>query len=157
MDRTWDGKPISPDPPFGVAVVIYRRGDDGPEVLLLHRAHHGPDYAGDWAWTPPAGARLPGESIEACIQRELLEEVGLSIQVTRTEHGPPEWPYYRAEVDPSVAIVLGDDEHDRYEWVSLSEATRRCLPAVVAEAIRMVGDEIFGELARAPDAALRRR
>jgi hypothetical protein len=33
-----------------------------------------------------------------------------------------------------MEIVL-DDEHDRYAWLTLDEAARRCLPAVVASGI----------------------
>ena len=121
---------------------MYRRGVTGIEILLLHRAHRGPDYAGDWAWTPPAGARLPGESIEQCVERELKEEAGLSAAVSLTEHGPPDWPYYIAEVENSVEVVLEDDEHDMYDWVSLSEATKRCRPDIVSEAVRKVGEDI---------------
>ncbi len=68
---TWDGKPISPEPPFGASVVVYRRGAAGVEFLILHRAHSGPEFDGDWAWTPPSGARLPHEPILACAEREL--------------------------------------------------------------------------------------
>jgi 8-oxo-dGTP pyrophosphatase MutT (NUDIX family) len=41
------------------------------EHLLLHRAHHGPDFAGDWAWTFPAGCRQPGERVYLSVLREL--------------------------------------------------------------------------------------
>ena len=35
------------------------------EFLLLHRvAPGGPDYEGEWAWTPPAGARQPREDLK---------------------------------------------------------------------------------------------
>jgi hypothetical protein len=54
LETTWDGLPISAEPPFGATIVVFRCPDDGLEVLMLHRAHHGPDFAGDWAWTPPA-------------------------------------------------------------------------------------------------------
>ena len=79
LRTTWDGLPISEEPPFGATVVVYRHNGARLEILLLHRAHHGPDYVGDWAWTPPAGSRLPDEPIEACARRELLEETGLDL------------------------------------------------------------------------------
>ena len=75
---TWDGLPISDEPPFGATVVVFRVRDDRFDVRMLHRAHHGPDYTGDWAWTPPAGARLPGELVEDCARRELRETRGSS-------------------------------------------------------------------------------
>jgi 8-oxo-dGTP pyrophosphatase MutT (NUDIX family) len=94
---------------------------------MLHRAHHGPEYEGDWAWTPPAGARLPGEPIDACARRELLEETGLVRDLTPTECGTSEWPVYTVQVEPDTVVTL-DDEHDRFEWVPSSAAVTRCRP-----------------------------
>ena len=59
---TYDGEPIAEDAPFGATVVVYRRVGDGLELLVLHRAHDGPDHEGDWAWTPPAGAGKPAKT-----------------------------------------------------------------------------------------------
>ncbi len=124
---TWDGLPVSPDPPFGATVVVFRQAAAGPELLLLHRAHHGPEYEGDWAWTPPAGSRLPGEPIEMCASRELLEEAGLILDLTFTACGTAEWPVYVTEAQPDAEVVL-DAEHDRFEWVACSVAFDRCRP-----------------------------
>jgi len=60
---------------------VVRRPDGkggGWEYLPLHRAHRGAGYAGDWAWTPPSGARLPGEPVLAGALRELKEEAGIA-------------------------------------------------------------------------------
>jgi len=130
MATTWDGLPISPVPPFGAAVVVFRSGLGGVEFLLLHRAHRGRAYAGDWAWTPPSGARLPDEPIDACAARELREETGLKLPLVPTSCGTAEWPVYLAEVPPDAGVVL-DAEHDRFEWVPVEQAGRRCLPAQV--------------------------
>src|SRR5689334_8450153 len=105
-DITWDGLPIAQEPPFGAVVVVFRDGGSGCELLLLHRAHSGPDYSGDWAWTPPSGARLPGEPIEACARRELGEETGLSLQLTHTDCGSEDWPVYIAEAPLDAHVVL---------------------------------------------------
>lgn len=105
VPSTWDGKPIAPDPPHGATVVVYRQTPTGPEFLLLHRAHEGVDYEGDWACTPPAGARQPGEEIEGCARRELLEEAGLSVQLRPTNHGGPNWVVYCAEVDGNAIVT----------------------------------------------------
>jgi aminoglycoside phosphotransferase (APT) family kinase protein len=43
QQTTRDGRPISDEPPFGATVVVSRVR---LEVLMLHRAHHGPDYTG---------------------------------------------------------------------------------------------------------------
>ena|SRR5688572_1650857 len=125
--RTWDGLPVSPEPPYGATVVVFRQTVDGPELLMLHRAHEGPEYEGDWAWTPPAGSRLPGEPIEMCARRELFEEAGLDLDVTRTECGTAEWPVFVVEV-PSDTTVTLDAEHDRFEWIPCLAAFERCRP-----------------------------
>ena len=127
ITRTWDGLPISPDPPFGATIVVFRRATDGLELLLLHRAHHGPEYEGDWAWTPPAGSRLPGEPIEACARRELLEESGLDLDITPTDCGTAAWPVFVVEVPYETPVTL-DAEHDRFEWVPCPVALERCRP-----------------------------
>jgi hypothetical protein len=74
MDRTWDDKPIAREPPFACCVVVWREAAGDREFLLLHRlAPGGVDFAGDWAWTPPAGARQPGEPPDTAAARELQD------------------------------------------------------------------------------------
>ena len=75
LERTWDGLPVAREAPYGASVVV-RREDSA--YLVLHRAVNGAEYVGDWAWTPPAGSRQPGESVYAATLRELAEETGLS-------------------------------------------------------------------------------
>jgi 8-oxo-dGTP pyrophosphatase MutT (NUDIX family) len=89
-----------------------------------------------------AGARLPGESIEACAKRELLEEAGLTANITLTVHGSSDGAVFHAQLDDAARVVLGDPEHDRFEWVGLDQVRKRCLPAFVAEAVELVGEGI---------------
>lgn len=105
------------------------------EFLILHRAHQGSDFEGEWAWTPPAGARQPGETTEECARRELYEEAGLAAELRRADDGKSDWAIFYAEVAPQTEVVLHDREHDRYEWVSLKEALSRCRPDQVAHGI----------------------
>lgn len=137
MSTTYDGQQIAREAPFGATVVVYRIAKENAEVLVLHRAHNGPDYDGDWAWTPPAGARWPNETPDQCAQRELLEETGLRLVPRRIDDGARDWSLYAAQVQPDAAVTL-DDEHDRYEWVSVDVACSRCLPAKVAAQFRSV-------------------
>lgn len=132
---TWDGEAIAPEPPYGAAVIVYRHSGAATEFLLLHRAHNGPDYEGEWAWTPPSGARKPGETIDDCARRELLEEAGISAVVNRTDVGLEDWSLYSVEVDESVDVRLADPEHDRHEWVTLDVCRERCMPQRVAAGI----------------------
>ena len=133
---SWDGLPVSADPPHGVTVVVYRRAPGGVEVLLLHRAHNGPEYEGDWAWTPPAGSRWPGEPVADCARRELHEEAGLALDLRPTACGTADWAVYVAEAPSGAAVSLAHDpEHDRYEWLPPDAAVARCRPAPVASAL----------------------
>lgn len=88
MEETWDGLPVSPEPPYGAAVLVWARTPTGPLFLLLHRAHLESPDARDWAGGPPAGARLPGEEIAACAQRELREETCLEAEIAPTSSAP---------------------------------------------------------------------
>jgi 8-oxo-dGTP pyrophosphatase MutT (NUDIX family) len=137
MATTWDGLPISPAPPYGCAIVVFRRGDAGRELLMLHRAHYGSEYEGDWAWTPPSGARLPGEEPDDCARRELREETGLALPLHATTLGTPEWYAYWGEA-PHDARVIIDAEHDRSVWLPPDEAVRRCTPDVARLALARV-------------------
>lgn len=137
---TWDGLPVADEPPHGAVVVCVHYTTPGPEVLLLHRAHRGASYEGDWAWTPPSGARLPNETVVACARRELREEVGLELNLTVVDVDR-DWAIFVAEVPDGAEIRL-DAEHDRYEWVSIDETKVRCMPSQVAQSILLATDTI---------------
>jgi predicted metal-dependent hydrolase len=144
---TWDDRPVATEKPFGCSVVVWRRGKNGREYLILHRAHAGgSDYEGDWAWTPPSGARQPGESPDETARRELREEAGLEIPISPTDLGPEQWTLFVAEAAPEAKVVL-DAEHDRFRWVSADEAERICLPALVGASITAVEARLGSERA----------
>jgi 8-oxo-dGTP pyrophosphatase MutT (NUDIX family)/RimJ/RimL family protein N-acetyltransferase len=132
---TWDGLPVAPDEPNGAAILVRRTGTG--EYLILHRAHRGPGYEGDWAWTPPSGSRLPGEPVLAAALRELAEETGL--QVDAADLHPLDlsgaWAHFGLDVTSSAQPRL-DAEHDRFEWLSAAEAIARCSPDTVADGVR---------------------
>jgi 8-oxo-dGTP diphosphatase len=103
-------------------------------VLVLHRSAGGRDVEGDWAWGPPGGGLEVGETHEECAARELLEETGLDIPLTRVEGHSNDFALYVCELREGEVVLSA--EHDRFEWVSHDEAVRRCLPAVVVESLR---------------------
>lgn len=103
--------------------------------MALHRAARGPDHQGDWAWTPPSGARLPDEPVELCARRELVEETGLKLSLQRLPTTAEDWAVFVAEAPADAQIVL-DGEHDRFAWLTTDELLARCAPAQVTEQIR---------------------
>jgi 8-oxo-dGTP pyrophosphatase MutT (NUDIX family) len=131
---TWDGEPVSRERPHGATVVVASRAPDGWRYALLHRAHRGPAWEGDWAWTPPAGARRPGEAVTACAIRELHEETGLRAVPEPVATADVGWAVFTLEVPWGTEVTADGTEHDRFEWVPFAEARRRCRPAVLAEA-----------------------
>lgn len=134
MQTTWDGLPVSKEKPFGAGVVVWRERAGEREWLVLRRRHAaGPD----WKWTPPTGTRLPGEPLDDCARRELLEETGLALDPSPTPCSREEWALYVAQAPPDAEVRL-DSEHDRFEWVRLEEAIARCRPQVVADGIACV-------------------
>src|SRR4051794_18009308 len=151
METTWDGKPIAAENPRGCGVLVRRRTSSGEvEALVLHRAHNGPDYEGDWAWTSPAGARFPGEPVYTAALRELAEEAGITGMALAPQDLSAPWARFVVEVEPDREIELVDPEHDRFEWVSIDEARRRAQPASVSEGFASLAERRYGDVAFEP-------
>ncbi|MDQ0926458.1 8-oxo-dGTP pyrophosphatase MutT (NUDIX family) [Bacillus atrophaeus] len=144
ITHTWDGLPVSKEPPFGAAVIVYEFSGNNIEYLILHRSLKGFDYEGCWAWGPPAGARKPNESIQECAYRELLEETGLQLKLKETSFGDNTWCVYYAESSDNYKISLSH-EHDKYEWVDYDTAIKKCFPDIVSEQIRKVHNHLMIE------------
>jgi 8-oxo-dGTP diphosphatase len=69
-----DGGRAYPDRPFvGVGAVVVQEG----QVLLVRRGHE--PLRG--AWSLPGGVVEAGETLQAALVREILEETGLEVQV----------------------------------------------------------------------------
>ena len=135
---TWDEQPVARDKPYGCSVVVWRRVAGAREYLILHRRAAGPpDYEGNWAWTPPSGARRPGENLDESARRELREETGLELPLNATDLGSEEWVVFWAEAPTDAEVVL-DAEHDRFLWVAAEEAALVCLPALVGHSVSAV-------------------
>ena len=131
-----------PEPEILAAgVVVFRKGEDGTEVLAVHR----PKYD-DWSF--PKGKLDPGEHPAVAAVREVAEETGLDVRL-----GPPlPWQEYdvaagRKRVHYWVGRLTGGDdvasyapnaEVDDVRWIPLAKAkTRLSYPrdrATLAEA-----------------------
>lgn len=122
---------VAPEPPYAAAVIVHRRRGERTEFLILHSSSCPPAFEGDWAWSPPTGERLPGESVEACARREVEEETGLqpSLRALRCDE---DCAWFAAEVEPDARIALSE-EHDRFEWVDGDTARLRCRPSFMGE------------------------
>jgi 8-oxo-dGTP pyrophosphatase MutT (NUDIX family)/RimJ/RimL family protein N-acetyltransferase len=143
-EQTWDGLPVAGDPPHGSAIVVRRPAPDdraaadddpGGEYLLLHRARRGPGYDGDWAWTSPSGARLPGEPVLSGARRELAEETGIEAAELRPCDLSGAWAVFVTDVPPGTPVRL-DAEHDSWAWLPAGQAAGRLLPGYVAADFR---------------------
>ena len=143
-----------PDRPFvGVGAVIV----DDDKVLLVKRGRE--PLAGQWSL--PGGAVEVGETLEACLVRELREETGLEVEVgpvievfdriTRDAEGRVEyhfvlvdylcWPIageLRASSDVDDAIFVAAEELGRYALTSKAHAVIERALELAREAPRPV-------------------
>jgi 8-oxo-dGTP pyrophosphatase MutT (NUDIX family)/phosphohistidine phosphatase SixA len=116
-----------PDVTAAGAVVV--RKANGREVLLVHR----PKYD-DWAW--PKGKSDPGEHVTTTACREVLEETGVEIRLTRpltpqlyaVSGGRAKTVHYwlgRVVGDADVSTYQVNAEIDQVAWFGLDKARAR--------------------------------
>lgn len=102
--------------------VVWRRGADGVEVLLVHR----PKYDD---WSVPKGKADPGESDEDCALREVEEETGLRCELGKhlgdvayvDRNGRPKVAKYWA-MRPLNGHFVPGHEVDEVRWLPIDEA-----------------------------------
>src|SRR3954468_22276291 len=70
-------KPYAPEPADAVVIVPVLRQPGEPARLVLEKEFRVP--VGDYVVGFPAGLLEPGEAVEDCVRRELLEETGLEV------------------------------------------------------------------------------
>jgi 8-oxo-dGTP pyrophosphatase MutT (NUDIX family) len=106
--------------------VVIRQGNEGTEVLLVHRPKYGD-------WTFPKGKALPGESDEDCALREVEEETGLRCALDTElpgtayadSHGRPKVVRYWL-MRPLAGAFEPHEEIDEVRWLP---------PAAAADAL----------------------
>jgi mutator protein MutT len=133
--RTYPERPVA-----GVGAVIF----DEARVLLVKRGHA--PLKGEWSL--PGGAVELGETLEAAVAREVLEETGLVVEVGalvevvdrvhRDAEGRIEYHYIvvdylcRLSERSSEGPAAGSDAAD-VQWVPIDElAVLRVQPAAIA-------------------------
>jgi predicted NUDIX family NTP pyrophosphohydrolase len=135
-------------------IVLYRAGEGGLEVLLVHPG--GPFWAKKdlGAWSIPKGEYEPGEDAQACALREFEEETGTRLQAPElvelgavTQKAGKEVTAWAARGDLDAAAVSSNSftmewpprsgrqqefpEIDRAEWFALDQARAKLVAAQV--------------------------
>lgn len=117
------------------AAIIERDGR-----FLMARRLKGTHLEGLWEF--PGGKTEPGESLEACLARELDEELGVPCRVGRlrlaTTHEYPgrrvELHFFDCEIDGEPRPLLGQE----LRWVSANELASLPLPEADAGLVALL-------------------
>jgi mutator protein MutT len=103
-----------------VAIAVVKRGK---KILICLRKMRG-SLGGFWEF--PGGKRETGESLEACLSRELMEEVGMTARIieklTQIRH---DYGQTRVTLYPFLCEHVGGEpapiECERVEWVEVEQ------------------------------------
>ena len=119
-DRRYPAHPL-----VGVGALIFHRG----RILMAQR---GKEPLKGW-WSLPGGALETGESLDAAVRREVLEETGLTVEplkifeiferIMRDAAGAVEYHYVL--IDYLCRVIAGEpragDDVCRVEWMRLED------------------------------------
>ncbi|MBT8401209.1 MAG: NUDIX hydrolase [Rhodothermia bacterium] len=110
--------------------LVVRRNEAGLQVLLIHRRG---------VWDLPKGKLDPGESVEQCARREVVEELGLKDQdievvcpIGRTVHGYREddkfmlkrTHWFLMRTSSSSFRPQAEEDIDAVDWVAWNDAQK---------------------------------
>lgn len=103
---------------IGVRGIAYK---DGKLLSVLHKDHDGNPV--DW-WAIPGGGLDPGESIEQCVAREMIEETGIEPKIGRLLF-VQQFPFTRhtGEVREQMEFFFHLENPEAYEAIDLTTTT----------------------------------
>jgi len=123
------------DPKIEVAAGLVFRGGR----LLITQRRAGDHLGGLWEF--PGGKRRPAETFESCLHRELLEELGIEVEVGEllecVDHCYPEksvhLQFYRCRLLAREPHPIGCQA---FAWVTRDELSRYAFPAADARLLK---------------------
>lgn len=133
-------KPYPDRPVVGVGAVVL----DGDRVLLVKRGNA--PLKGQWS--VPGGAVEAGETLEAAVAREVLEETGVAIEVgpivevldriSRDADGRVEHHFVLIDfvARPAGGLLQGGSDADDAAWVALADLPGYAVAAVTVSVIQ---------------------
>lgn len=103
----------------GVVAVVTR----GEQLLVIRRSRH---VAAPGAFCFPGGGIEPGETEDAALRREIIEELGASIvPVRRLWHSVTSWDvdlsWWFAELPEQETLVANPTEIESIHWLTIAE------------------------------------
>jgi len=127
-------------PPADLIVVSAAVVSQGDAVLVTRRLE-GTHLAGLWEF--PGGKCEPGESHEACLRREMHEELGVGIRIGRrllsTRHGYGarivELHFFECALEGEITPMLGK----QIQWIARRDLVTLQFPPADAELIALLG------------------
>lgn len=122
-----------------VAAAVIRRGD----AFFVTRRHAGVHLEGYWEF--PGGKCEAGETLQACLEREILEELAARVRVGdeifRVSHAYPEriveLRFFRCELLEQPRAMLGQE----MRWVPKAELSSLAFPPADAELLVMLSGQ----------------
>jgi len=115
------------NPKIVTAAVIEKDGH-----VLIGKRKQGKRHAGNWEF--PGGTLEEGETYEACLKRELLEELTITAEIgdlvcSSTFSYTPDWTIqlmaYRATI---ISGIFNLNDHDEIRWVKIEDLTNYDFP-----------------------------
>ena len=121
------------------AALVFREGK-----LLITQRYADAHLGGLWEF--PGGKREPNETFEACLQRELREELGIGVAVGELveslTHAYPEktvyLKFYRCRWEEHEPQTLGCSA---FKWVTADELKDYAFPAADAQLLDKLKDD----------------